>query len=1249
MKKMKFSGWLSLLLILSFLLSFGVVFVSADGSEEETTNEPKADLMIHRTFDEGWDFTNGLVDVRKENNFFIDYEMDAAYNYNYFFRMEALNAQDGYSSLTLTPAYKNATVVAFDAKSDDYPDNGKMYYRSTDSVTHTLFDIRKGRAQLWGIDMGPVDENWRHYVLIFDWDEMKVTLRVEGPGLTNDFGVSVDKLERQEEIPHGKGLDYIRIGQASGCTVGLSWCLDNFSVHNGPKRELTEEEFKQYGYGTTVNVDAAKTVTILGSGSSQKTDVFENMLCMKVGVNYALLKQKRVPIFEDGKYGAPVKIDGTIYVPLEILLTYIGFPYYVHPDGLSYDISTGTSATYLSVGRDTAVVNGKRINLNAAPTYITQKVNGEDKSYLAIAMDDIELLFSDKDHPESSVYLTYDELGLIIVCGVDNVMNRNNGLTDMMNLMKKFIFDNPTGEQLYNDVKTNTNNFQHPYLLVHQDRFDELKAIYDAQVPTDPNYTSPLRPSLLSLVRQAYNMYNKWAVVDDDGNYISLKPERIANGDLKNPNDVLGNFGYDPAGGRLNASSSMMNQIQNWAFAYQLTRDINFAYAAYDYAIEMGKWDHWGPAHFLNCADATAPIALAFDWLYNAFDEISKTDPTRSPVAIADIIYTHGVYQGYNAVVNNRCDWPNTITNSFRYDNFTNNWNAVCCSGMVMGALAILQYDQYKEQSCRMSELSLFALGDHGLGQYAPDGSYIESPSYWSYGTNTFFRLCASLESAAGTDYGFMDCWGIDTTCYFAVQSESSDYVTWNFHDGGAGSQDGSYFMYVGTHFGDENLCAIRAHQLANGKSFGQYDLLFYNDEASKGKPQMSLGYYMQGAVQAYTIRSSWEKKSLFAGIMGGEGNVAHGNIDSGNFIYENLGTRWLVDLGGDEYNTYGYFSTNYRYRYYRLGTEGSNVMMITSEQDVMPYGQHLNENTMITKHHENEYGGYAILDNLPAFRGFVTSAERGVMLTNNNKTVVVQDEVLFEKVEDVYWFAHTLKAYNPEISADGKTAYLSRFVNGVKQVIRLSLVTKIRGLKFEEMSVYEYVLDTTFRTDLNESVLVYNKSPEYNRSQFTKFAIHGENVLNFNVAVVIEEVDKVNSTMPVNYTWTPMAQWEPYESMTPDTPVDPNPSDPDIDPDYSNLKDTTYTRSDMLDAMDIFHELDEEGKIFTSQIKDGYLALYASFRVMENNPTMSGNRYQEALQRYKTYKAKYDQHLANVNATQKSIRTLGYSLIGMY
>ena len=1249
MKKMKFSRWLSLLLILSFLLSFGLVYVGAEETGDETEeDEPAVELICHRTYDEGWNYTNGVSDVRKENNFFIDYEITSSYDYNYFWRMEVTNAQDGYAEITVPVVTTGATVIAFDAMSDDYANAGIIYYRSSDNVAPNVFAIKDGAATLYGMNMGPVDENWRHYVLILDWDTMTATASVEGPGLTNASGASVTRLEQSKAIEHQKGIQFFRIGQAGDSMVGLSWCLDNLTVHNGPKRELTDEEIETYGPGKNVNPEAAKTIAILGSGNKAQDDYFNKMLCMKVGVDYALLNQKRVAIFDDGKYGAPVEIGGTIYVPLDIILSYIGFPYYIHPDGLSYDISTGTSATYLSVGRETAVVSGKTVDLNAAPCFIKQTVNGEEKSFLAIAMDDVELLFADESHPETSIYVTYDKMGLIIICGKDDIINRSTGLTEMMNLMKAFIFDNPSADQFYNDVKTHTNNFQHPYILARQNRFDELKAIYDAKAPADPNFNSPLRTPLQTLVRQATKAYEQWAYLDEDGNYVSLRPDRIANGDLLNPNDVLGNYGYDPYGGRLNESASRMTQLQTWAFAYQITRDIKFAYVAYDYAIEMGKWDHWGPAHFLNCADATSPIAIAFDWLYNAFVEIAKTDSTRTPEKIADIIYSHGVYQGYNAVVNNACDWPNSITNSFRYDRFTNNWNAVCTSGMVIGALSILHYEQYRAQACQMSELSLFALGDHGLGQYAPDGSYIESPGYWSYGTNTFFRLCAALESAAGTEYGLMDCWGIDTTCYFAVQSESSDYSIWNYHDGGEGSQDGSWFMYTGTHFGDNNLCAVRAHQLANGKSYTQYDILFYNEDASKRKPKMELAYYMEG-IQAYTVRSSWEKQAIFTGIMGGEGNVSHGNIDSGNFIYDNLGTRWIKDLGGDQYNVYGYFSTTYRYRYYRMGTEGSNVMLLTSEQVTMPYGQHLNEDTAITKHYENDYGGYAILDNLPAFRNYVMQAERGIMLTNNRKTVVVQDEVVFGKVEEVYWFAHTLKSLNPEISADGKTAYLSRLVNGSRQVIRLSLVTKIRGLKFEEMSVYDYVLDTTFRTELNETVEVYGKSPENNRSQYTKFAIHGENVLNFNVAVVIEEVDKVNSTQEVGYEWTPMAKWEPYESMNSgNTPTPDTPTDPDADSDYNDMKNKTYTRADMLDAMDIFYELDEEQKVFTSQIKDGYLALYTSYRVMENNPTMTGKRYQEALERYNTYKAKYDEHLANVNATQKTIRDVGYALMGI-
>lgn len=1244
--KMKFSRWVSMLLVLALLVSFGAVFASAEETgDEEEKEEAAITLYYKRTYDEGWDYSNGGSAAAKDNNYFIDYEVDATYQYNYFWRMEALNNADGYLQINLRNDKKNATVFSFDAKSDDYPNIGQMYYQDSASVSTTMFAIKSGSAYLMGYEMGPVDDNWRHYCVILDWTTMKATLSVEGDGLT-EGGMSVTKLERTVDIKHAAGINYVRIGvAASANNPGLSWCLDNLAIFQGPARDLTDEERETLGYGDLVNKDASKTETIVGGTVSGLSDYLDNSLCMKVGVNYARLRKQKVAIYEDGKYGAPLKIDGTIYIPLDLLLEYIGYPYYVHPDGLSYDISTGTGGTYLSVGRTGASVNGKSVELNAAPSYIVQTVDGEEKSYLAIALDDVELLFASEDAPESSFYVTYDEMGLIIICGMDNVVNRIDDLEMMMTLMKDFIFDYPSGEQFYEDVKKTTNNFTHPYILANQDKFDDLIAIYNAKTPTDPNYNNASRKPLVNLINSYTRDLNNCIIVDDDGNYVGLKESILEY--LVNPNDVLGNFGYDPYGGRLNESEGRMGRVANWGFAYQLTKNINFAYAIYDYIYAMGQWDHWGPAHFLNCAGATWPAALAFDWAYDGLLEVERQDPTRTAKTIADIIYSHGVYQAYNSVVRNICEWPNSITGSYRYDNFTNNWNAVCTSGIVIGALAILQYDGYKSETLQVVEKSLFALGDHGLGQYAPDGSYIESPGYWSYGTNTFFRLCAALESAAGTDYGFMDCWGIDTTCYFAIHAESSDYNNWNFHDGGEGSQDGSFFLYTGAHFGDENLCALRFKQLNNGKSWTVYDIMFYDEATAAGEPQAELAYYMQGSVQAYTIRSSWEKKAIFSGIMGGEGNVAHGNIDNGNFIYDNLGTRWIKDLGGDEYNVYNYFSANWRYRYYRLGAEGSNVLVLTSEQDTLPYGQELNANTYIQEHYENEYGGYAILDTSPAYTTFVTTATRGILMTNDRTTVVIQDEVLFKKVEEVWWFAHTLVSLNPEISADGQSAYLTKYVNGVKQVIRLSLVTKLRGLKFEEMSVYDYVLDTTFRTADNETELVYNKSPEYDRSQYTKFAIHGESVLKFNIAVVIEEVDKVNSTMPVKYDWTDMKDWEPvasYDDGTSDDVGDDTVTDDTnpIDPNQS------YSKVDMLDAMDTFYELDEEGKIFTDKITEGYVALYTVYRVLENNPTMSNDRYKEAYNRYLLYKEKYDLHMQDVNEVQQSIRNIGYRMIGI-
>ena len=78
------------------------------------------------------------------------------------------------------------------------------------------------------------------------------------------------------------------------------------------------------------------------------------------------------------------------------------------------------------------------------------------------------------------------------------------------------------------------------------------------------------------------------------------------------------------------------------AYAYVITRDIKYLQCAYEVAIELGKWTHWGPGHFLNCANTARPLATAYDWLYNDFVRVKGQEAVD---ALAKRIYENAVYE----------------------------------------------------------------------------------------------------------------------------------------------------------------------------------------------------------------------------------------------------------------------------------------------------------------------------------------------------------------------------------------------------------------------------------------------------------------------------------------------------------------------------------------------------------------------------------------------------------------------------
>lgn len=804
---------------------------------------------------------------------------------------------------------------------------------------------------------------------------------------------------------------------------------------------------------------------------------------------------------------------------------------------------------------------------------------------------------------------------------------------EQVELMKKFLFDAiGTDGNSQNSPFTyqSLQSTSHPYIMADQSTFDSLSQVWmDGRAGKEVDEV--LYSYIDAKITSAERLYDQYAQQDANGNYLSMnttvnlvrgEQEYIYQMPYKNNN------GYD-VGGRQSASGDNANRILQLAYAYQITKNINYAKLAYQYAIYLGEWEHWGPGHMLNAADASSPYALAYDWLYPAWKQLENENQTYKDYnvnggfdtkvvttkAIEDIIFTHSIIPAYYSIV-----IPTTLKShdesleetdipwwsagakagGWDYHTDTNNWNAVCSAGFTVAALALVGvetstsgvkidvtttdqiynpqtdfttylnisygcnktenkapgYTTYREYCEYMVNANIHYLPLNGMGVYVPDGSYIESNGYWDYGTNNVFEMAAALTTATGTDYGLLDTWGIDKTCYYAINTMSSDGLSWNYHDSNSTGPIGTdWFMYLASDkgLGDKTLAGIRRDFNKNfaKQTPSYYDSLFYMTSEEIGEYEYpELSYYMEGTA-GYVVRDSWdaEEGSLFGAFMGeGNGkitmngetsNFGHGQIDSGAFVYYNKGTRWFCDLGTEEYNAYNFWSyASGRAGYYPMSAEGNNTLIVTSQgSNAWFTGQSYNGNGVMTKHGENEHGGYAIIDNTSVYykqqsessngTQLASSAYRGMMLTNDRKTFVLQDQVSFKSAQSVAWIGHLLSSTEVMLSVDGTVAYLSDGTTVIKATI---IDPDNLGLKWRHAycTEDEFLLDYTVDYDYSES---NNGVKQKDFSDYQKLLIEASGVKTFNLAVVIEEVvpgETMNDANGVGYTWTDMNNWNP-------------------------------------------------------------------------------------------------------------------------
>ncbi len=1264
-------------------------------------------IIYNRHYGEGWSFgVGGGTDVACIMQLQSEQTIDLSYNYYQYYEVIGGNENAYWQINGSTMPYSTGKVfIEMDLKASEGADfGGAILYRGLGGSSEYIIGFTDGYLTGYGgKKLGKIsEEEWVHVAIEVDFDYAK-----NSPNASNDYVCLIsyyygdnNYAAFEHNCGGAVGLYRLRTGfqaQPVECN-GEYWCMDNLQVYSGT---TTFANIPSDNYGVLVDPATPKDFPIQSGGTSIDEDIADSLF-MKVGSEYTLADGVRQPALENADgvaYGAPVEINGKIWVPIDTILNYLSYPIYITEDEQSFAISTGTSITYITLGRDTAVVGGKKIVLDEAPAVITDDYGNE---FLAATVDDLALLFPD-------FYILVDDMNLITFTEHDSLAAGDLSQDYRIRIMKKFLFNYISAEEVYELAKENTNNFDHPYILVNQETFDELAEVYslgklnmDDIASNDVEGVDMKLYSYIDKVIYAatcayinfasgYNRvssYNEWIalfntgleyeglkaecyIYDSETTYIGLLHPWQSNNGYNSDGSCYVNYEFEG-----NSATPAYN-IAYLGYAYQVTKDIRYAALCYDWASMLVDWDHWGPGEFLKTADAAKEIATAYDWCYDAWVELGL-DTNK----IADGIYYHGALQGYLSSTNQgdkhgRFEWG---TN---YHTMVNNWNAVCTSGVATAAFAVLDYAGFTSDSKIASDyarskantwggdimttvmtevisMNFKTLVDAGIDIYAPDGSYEESVTYWSYGANNLFRYSALLESCLGSDLGLMDTWGLDRTAYSILQMVSSDYEYFAYNDCTVGETcNSSYFNYLAQALNDDALRVLRQMHIEEGGMESSYiDTLFYKSVEEDATVDLPLQYHHIG-IHGYTVRSSWDRGAIYAGILGGDNNDGHGHIDAGQWIYYSDGISWIQDIGADNYDAYNYFSNNHMYK---TNPEGHNVMVLTSMQGKIPSGQVRASVSPVLRVYDNEHGAYTVINTAPAYiapgeeSSGVISSERGMLITNDRKTVVIQDEITPMGNQTFYWFAHynvqTISGVpsvitDVKISSNGRTAYLyaTSPISGETKCLRMSVLSPTsKGISFGIMTAAhegheeDFVLDATQRYGYSESK---GGKRENSRTMWKKLFVKFENLYTINFAVAIEVIDEKNPT-PIGYTWTPMYKWEPYA----DTRVGSGGSiEDDLDevptrdkalisqvPTYSQRLNDRFEEGILFEDIDYFYKGITEMKFVVDTL---------------GRDRFSADIYAESMALYDKFLALYQGYYDTVNATASHIKGIRAALIG--
>lgn len=467
-------------------------------------------------------------------------------------------------------------------------------------------------------------------------------------------------------------------------------------------------------------------------------------------------------------------------------------------------------------------------------------------------------------------------------------------------------------------------------------------------------------------------------------------------------------YGVDGSGTMLNTASKYLYRLTTLSLAYRLYGTRTYLLTVERILKTICSYPNWHPSHYLDTAQLTAAVAIAYDWLY---DDLSEEVRGK----VREAIYRQALTVAITEYDTGMSDsWAKRESN----------WNALCNTCMVLGALAVAEW--YPDEARAVLDGAAQYL-PNCINGLAPDGVCYEGMNYWMY---TGAYLAYYLKAVGDNDphpTPVRSIAGIDRTALWFWRCILPNTYKFDYADSSVCPINSPAFFYYSRTYGLPEVAEWYRNQVKKSVTQGtSLNELFFLSLAwydtpphTDAKPLPALQVYRNDVSDMVVFNGNHDTPHwLYVVAKGGTPMKTHQQMDAGTFLVVSDGVCWTYEPAAENYGVPGFWEYEQegrRWNYVRNSNLSHNTVSI--DRQLHRAAGHAGLSGW-----EAEAGApWARLDMGEMLAPLATRAQRTFCLTDDCTLEVTDEADIADPSMSLCWQAGT----PAQVTVSGPTAYL--------------------------------------------------------------------------------------------------------------------------------------------------------------------------------------------------------------------------------